>query len=205
MEGFSLRYQAVFLALVMGFLTLSCVRVPPECLPRANCKVTPNLLAQGSYEVVFVATHGSKAGRSTTGKLVLRTSSPDDVSLQTGETVAECEHHRLYGFIEFDFGKIGAPIRIGDTVAPAPNSTDPVYPGVLVIEDLKEKGGVALWVGTVLNLRNDLRTGVLWRDGPGIILLVHCLTPTEFSGTWGAGGIVTDGSGYFCARRKSVN
>jgi len=205
MEGFSLRYRAVFLVLVAGFLTLSCVRVPSECVLRADCKVTSNLLAPGSYEVVFVATQGSKAGHSTTGKLVLRASTLDDVSPRTGETVAESEHHRLYGSIEFDFSEVGAPICIDNTVAPAPNSTDPVYPGVLVHEYSEEKGGVCLWIGTILNLRNDLRTGVIGKDGPGIVLFVHCLTPTEFSGTWGAAGIGTDGSGYFCARRKNLH
>lgn len=200
-----MRYQAVLLVLVVGFLTLSCVRVSSDCVPRPSCKVTSNLLAPGSYEVVFVATHGSKAGHSTTGKLVLRTSTPDDVSPRTGETVAESMHHRLYGSIEFDFGEIGAPICIGDTLVPAPNSTDPVYPGVLLHEDLREKDDVVLTIGTVSNLRDDLRTKSVWLDGPGIALFVHCLTPTEFSGTWGAWGIVTDGSGYFCARRKNVD
>jgi hypothetical protein len=114
-------------------------------------------------------------------------------------------HHRLYGSIEFDFGEIGAPICIGDTLVPAPNSTDPVYPGVLLHEDLREKDDVVLTIGTVSNLRDDLRTKSVWLDGPGIALFVHCLTPTEFSGTWGAWGIVTDGSGYFCARRKNVD
>jgi hypothetical protein len=202
MEGFSLRYQAVLLVLVVGVLILGCVRTPSKCVPRAGCEVRSNLLAPGSYEVVFVATHGSKAGHSTTGKLVLRASTPGDVSPRTGETVAESMHHRLHGSIEFNFEEIGAPICIDHTVAPAPNSPDPVYPGVLVHEDSEEKGGVILTIGTVSNLRDDLRTG-LWRDGPGIVLFVDCLTPTEFSGTWGAWGIVTDGSGYFCARRKS--
>jgi hypothetical protein len=206
MEGFSLRYQAVFSVLVAGFLTLSCVRVSSECVPRPGCKVTSNVLARGSYEVVFVATHGSKAGHSTIGKLVLRTSAPGDVSPRTREPVAESERHRLYGSIEFKFGEIGAPICIGDTLVPAPNSTDPVYPGVLVHEYSEEKGGgVILTIGALSNLRDDLRTGVVWLDDPGVALFVHCLTPTEFSGTWGAWGILTDGSGYFCARRKSTD
>jgi hypothetical protein len=199
-----LRYLAIFLVLVVGFLTLSCLRASSECIPRARCEVTSNLLSPGNYEVLFVATHGSKAGRSTTGKLVLRTSIPGDVSPRTGETVAESEHHRLYGSIEFAFGEIGAPIRIGDPEVPAPDSTDPVYPGVLVFEG-KEKGGVVLTIGTLFNLRDDLCTGLMGMDGPGISLSVNCLTPTEFFGTWGPWGIVTDGSGYFCARRKSVD
>ncbi len=197
-EGSSLRYNPVFPVLVVGFLTLGCVRLSSECMPMANCRVTGNVLSPGSYEVIFVANHGSKAGQNTTGKLVLRTSSPDDVSPRTREAVAESKPHRLYGFIEFDFAEIGAPI-LGDTVAPAPNSTDPVYPGVLVIEDKK---AVTLWVATLLNLRDDLRTGVLPTDGSGIVLYVGCLTPKEFSGTWGPAGIVTDGGGYFCARRR---
>lgn len=200
-----MRHVAVFLGLLLGVVILYCVKASSECIPRANCKVTPSLISPGSYEVVFVATHGSKVGRNATGRLILRTSSPDDVSPRTREPVAESEPHRLYGFIELDFGEIGAPIRIDDTVAPAPNSADPVYPGVLVHEDMGELAAIVITIGTLSNLRDDLRTGVRWKDGPGIALFVHCLTPTEFYGTWGAWGIVVDGSGYFCARRRRTD
>lgn len=205
MEGFFLRYQAVFSVLVAGFLTLSCVSVSSECEPRPGCKVTSNELTPGRYEVVFVANHGSKAGHSIVGKLTLRDSTPGDVSPRTWEPVTESTHHRLYGSIEFNFSEIGAPIRTGAGVEPAPNSTDPVYPGVLVHEDPKEKRTVILTIGTLFNFRDDLRTGLMGTDGSGIVLFVHCLTATEFSGTWGPWGIVKDGSGYFCARRKSVD
>jgi len=164
--------------------------------------VRSELLGAGSYEIVFVATDGTKAGHRTTGKLVLRTSTPDDVSPRTGEKVAERLHHRLYGFIEFDFEEIGAPIFLKHTIVPAPNSTDPAYPGVLLQEDLKEIFGVPiLTVATISNIR----TGLMGFDGPGIGLFIHCLTPTEFTGTWGKWGIRGNGSGYFCARRMNVD
>jgi hypothetical protein len=202
-KGFPLRYQATFSAFVMGLLTLCCANVSSQSVPLTRCEVIPDLLGPGSYEIVLVATGGSKAGRSTTGKLVLRASAPGDVSPRTGEAVSESEHHRLYGSMEFGFDDVGAPIRVNDPVAPAPDSTDPVYPGVLVHED-SNRFGLLLTVGTLSNLRNDLRTGMVWVDGPGIALFVTCLTPTEFSGTWTNWGILENGTGYFYARRKNV-
>jgi hypothetical protein len=199
----SLKYRVFISALVTLFLTLSCAKAPCQYIPKPECDTTSTVLAPGTYEVVFVATHGSKAGHRTTGVLVLRASREGDVSPRTGETVAESRQHRLWGSIEFDFHEIGAPILEHDTIAPPPNSADPVYPGVLLHEDLRDRFRVFLTIGTVSNLRDDLRTGSWWTDGPGIALHIHCLTETEFSGRWDRWGIIGDGRGYFCAKKMN--
>jgi hypothetical protein len=150
----------------------------------------------------LVAKRGTRAGKMVVGKLWLTSTSQSDVSPTTGERPPQTEQLSaipLYGSLEMDLEAVGAPIKRHDANAPDPDSRDPIRPGVLVHlvgwEPKYPENTPVLTIGTVSNLR----TGKIWVDGPGMGLWVHQLGPSGFAGRWDAWGIVSDGSGYFCA------
>jgi hypothetical protein len=103
----------------------------------------------------------------------------------------------LYGATDVALESVGAPM-MGDTIAPGPQSTDPIYPGVRVLiqnwQYDQPKLPIIL-VGTLSNLRN----GQMWLDGGGIGLFVTVNRGSTLGGRWGPWGIMANGSGYFCA------
>ena len=192
----------IVLSSVVAVLACGCASGPCPRPTKPDANVSQ--LLPGSYDIVFLATSGSERGTQTTGKLVLKRTSPTDRSPSTGEPPADFNNDRakqpLYGWIDADLEKVGAPICAmeGEVL---PNSHDPVFPGVIVEvernDDTYPDGTPVLNIGTV---SND-RTVVFATDGCGIGLWVHEIDPNGFSGKWGEYGIIANGRGRFCATR----
>jgi hypothetical protein len=96
--------------------------------------------------------------------------------------------------------QVAAPVGLGDTLIPSPESADPVRPGVLVLMTEDWQSGSrrkqpVLVIGALVNRRDEEG----WVDGPGIALWVRNIDDQGFSGTWGEWGIVPGGQGAFCA------
>jgi len=199
-----MRGLFALLGLVAATIWLGC---KPSILEPASPPAAPghsDIIASGSYDVRFVATQGSRAGSEMTGRLVLKQTpgqarSPELIPPGT-DIFARTP---LYGWFEGDLRTVGAPIVLGDPVAPDPDSRDPIRPGVLVHIRGQSSGSPRampyLTVGTLANLRD----GSMWVDGAGISLRVNAADPTGFDGEWGGYGIVADGSGRYWAKRVS--
>lgn len=174
-------------------------RVAP-CEPTGDTtSASVAVLRPGRYELTLVATAGSEAGHRARGRLWLTTSSAVDRSPRTGQRVPKSDtlESPLYGATDVALDSVGAPM-MGDTIAPTPQSTDPIYPGVRVLiqnwQYDQPKQPVIL-IGTLSNLRN----GQMWLDGGGIGLFVTANRASTFAGRWGPWGRMANGSGYFCA------
>ena len=161
-------------------------------------------LAAGEYGFVITSTVGPTAGKTSEGRLVLRPTAPADRSPRTGQSPRadeDRERRPLYGYLDADLARVGAPLPNGLTAdEPMPNSTDPLFPGVLVHvqKGPGERQQNVLTVATSINARVDLGYGVA--DGPGIFLRVREIAPDGFAGTWAQGGLEEAG-GFFCAKR----
>jgi hypothetical protein len=173
---------------------------PPNCEPaRDTAHASAAMLRPGRYELTLIATGGSDSGHRTRGRLWLTASSAADQSPRTGERVPKSDtvEGPLYGATDVPLSSVGAPM-MDDTIAPKPQSTDPIYPGVRVLiqnwQFDRPKRPVIL-IGTLSNLRN----GRHFSDGGGIGLFVTTNRGSTFSGDWGPWGIMANGSGYFCA------
>jgi hypothetical protein len=105
----------------------------------------------------------------------------------------------LYGAVSLDFSRVGAPVQMepGDTITPAPASTDPIRPGVLVS---RSNGETLVLIGTLNNSRDERN----WVDGAGIGLRVQEISAERFSGIWSGWGIVPSREGFFCAVQAPV-
>lgn len=115
---------------------------------------------------------------------------------------------KLYGSIEIDLERVGAPLCDDDVPI---DSKDPDAPGVLVTqvdwEPEYPPGTPVLLIGTGMNLNPaigivvpegvEVISGAL--DGCGIGLWVQQIDSKGFSGIWDAWGIVHNGTGVFCA------
>lgn len=151
----------------------------------------------------MVAKRGSRKGHETRGMVQLKRTSATDRSPRTGETARDyvLPEIPLYGWTTANLANVGAPLCT-DIHHPAPDSQDPVYPGVLVC--VREgcfagplpEGAPCLAIGTASNPRNG--QGIL--DGCGIGLQVQSVHRGEFVGIWNAYGNRIDGSGHFCLR-----
>src|SRR5690349_18754830 len=106
-----------------------------------------------------------KRGRSTHARTTLahihqlrRSLSADGSGCAQSDTLES----PLYGATDVALTSVGAPM-MADTIAPTPESTDPVYPGVRVLiqnwQNDRPKRPVIL-IGTLSNLRN----GQTWLD-----------------------------------------
>jgi len=128
----------------------------------------------GRYTVRMVATSGEKRGTTADGQM----------ELMPGTSAGGSP---LYGTAELDFASVGAVVP-GD-----PKSTDPLSPGVLVLEG---SSGVMLRVGSEAN-RKDVRRF----DGAYTALQVTQVTDQGFAGTWRSGVGTEQTEGHFCAVR----
>jgi len=141
----------------------------------------------GRYTVRMVATSGAKRGTTAEGQMELMpltsTSGPDSAGGTGGTT------YPFHGTAELDFASVGAVVP-GD-----PKSSDPLSPGVLV---LQRPGGVMLRVGSEAN-RRDVRRF----DGAFTALQVTQVTDQGFAGTWRSGLGTEESEGHFCAVRAS--
>jgi hypothetical protein len=195
----------------LGFLLVctapACVgapesgRVPADCEPARSEAVDAHILdhLEGEYDLVLVATAGSRIGTTAAGTLRLWRTSSTDRSLRTdarpppGDTTL----YTHYGATDVPLLRVGAPIsHERDALEPAPTSQDPVFPGVLL---RREGTSATLLVSTVGNRREEDS----WLDGTGIMLPITFADVAGFSGTWDHYGLLVDGSGYFCARRRA--
>ena len=129
----------------------------------------------GRYTLRMVATSGAKRGSSAEGQMELMTNT------SAGES-------SMNGTAELDFASVGAVVP-GD-----PKSTDPLSPGVLVLEG---SSGVMLRVGSEAN-RKDVRRF----DGAYTALQVTQVTDQGFAGTWRSGLGTQESEGHFCAVRS---
>jgi hypothetical protein len=180
----------------------SALHTTGDCVPTSDSLRTPNhsRVQPGSYVLTLVATHGTRTRAHASGKLWLTTASSDDRSHRTGELADDTRTGAyLYGATQRDFQAVAAPVLTHDSIAPAPESDDPVYPGVLALLNASQQ--TVLLIGTLSNTRR----GPEWVDGEGIGLWVRHLDTERFSGTWSAWGILQNGAGHFCAMAVRVS
>lgn len=165
---------------------------PQACAPAETdtSGVTSAAEIGGEYRVRLVATSGAQRGATTQGRLELmpRDSAYQRLMLPDG-TRDTTFAFPLYGSAEVDFASVGA-VAPGD-----PGSSDPLSPGVLVIE---RPSGVMLRVGSVAN-----RWGMRRFDGAYTALQVQQVTEGGFMGTWRSGVGTEQSGGHFCAVRAS--
>jgi hypothetical protein len=140
----------------------------------------------GEYTVRLIATSGAQRGAAVEGTMELM---PQDSAyrrlvLPDGSRDTTFAFP-LYGTAELDFASVGA-VAPGD-----PKSSDPLSPGVLVIE---RPGGVMLRVGSEAN-----RRGLRRFDGGYTALQVRQVTEEGFAGTWQSGVGTEQSGGHFCA------
>ena len=140
----------------------------------------------GEYTVRLIATSGTKEGATTGGRLALMEQDSAYRSLTRSDgSVDTTFSFPLYGTAEVDFAAIGATAP-GDL-----RSTDPLSPGVLVIQ---RPGGVMLRMGSEAN-----RRGVRRFDGAYTVLQVQQVSKEGFAGTWRSGVGLEESGGHFCA------
>jgi hypothetical protein len=125
-----------------------------------------------------------------------------DVSPRTGEKpVDEFQSTRLFGWMQLDYGAIDLRVT-RERGIPAPDSTDPVSPGVIV-RDRGRPGSVARPILTMNSDANIRRPGQPVRtDGPGFSFSVFAVNGDGFQGAFAGGFLASDPSGYFCARQQ---
>jgi hypothetical protein len=144
----------------------------------------------GEYAVRLIATSGAKRGAAAEGRLQLMAQDSAYRSMERADGSADTTFSfPLYGTAEVDFAAVGATIP-GD-----PGSSDPLSPGVLVIE---RPGGVMLRFGSEAN-----RRGVRRFDGGYTVLQVQQVTDQGFAGTWRSAVGLEESSGHFCAARTT--
>lgn len=100
----------------------------------------------------------------------------------------------LWGYTTLDPERVGIPICEGHV---PPDSEDPVYPGVVLIESSPVDDLPALLSSTMTNHRD----GTLTLDGCGVGLLIEERTPSGWRGKWSEWGILKDGRGTFTIRK----
>ena len=144
----------------------------------------------GEFSVRLIATSGTKEGGSAGGRLALMEQDSAHRSLERSDgSVDTTFTYPLYGSAEVEFAAVGA------TVPGDPGSSDPLSPGVLVIE---RPGGVLLRVGSDAN-----RRGMRRFDGSYTVLEVQQVTEAGFAGTWRSGVGLEQSAGYFCAAKAT--
>ena len=192
------------LPVVLALLVPHAAQRAPDCqaVPDARRAPTDVRLGQGTYRLVMVASHGTRAGRASSGTLALWPSSIRDRSRRrpAERPPADTASAPFYGATSIDFPAIGAPVNVrGDEWVPAPSSRDPLHPGVLVLASATPAGSrfpSMIVIGTVSNRRvADEPVGV---DGEGIYLAFRRQRGDTIAGYWGGYGRRVNGSGYFC-------
>lgn len=173
---------------------------PQECAPvsggvSASSTATP---LPGEYQLRLVATSGAKAGAAAEGTLRLQPQSEAlryRARLEGGLDTAVA--HPLYGSADLDLAAVDA-VSVGSTT-----STDPMQPGVLVVEQHAASAEAApaeivIRLGSEANRRDRQRF-----DGGYMALRVREASPERVAGTWSSGVMTERSAGYFCAVRKN--
>jgi hypothetical protein len=166
------------LMLLIGCGSGSAAQADPQTQACAPVEATGEGVAAdelgGRYTLRMVATSGARRGTTSEGQMELMANSSAGGSPS-------------HGTVDLDFASVGAVVP-GD-----PESSDPLSPGVLVLEG---SGGVMLRVGSEAN-RKDVRRF----DGAYTVLQVIQITDQGFAGTWRSGLGTERSEGHFCAVR----
>jgi hypothetical protein len=160
---------------------------PQACAPveSPDSVLTATQLA-GEYTLRLIATSGEKSGAAVDGRLELMAQDSAYRTMERADgSVDTTFSFPLFGTAEVDFAAVGA------TAPGDPGSSDPLSPGVLVIE---RPGGVMLRLGSEAN-----RRGVRRFDGGYTVLQVQQVTDQGFAGTWRSAVGLEQSSGHFCA------
>lgn len=146
----------------------------------------------GDYTLRLYATHGDSAGRDVAGTLhlVLQADSLREYEMISGP-VSTTMVTPLYGSADVKLSAVGAVTEGGLA------STDPVKPGVAVIERHVDLGvELTLRFGSLSNMR-----GRTVFDGAYMALSAKWGGSDRFGGSWGSGVMASSTQGYFCADR----
>ncbi len=147
---------------------------------------------EGNYTLRLYATRGDSAGKDASGQLMLmaHADSLRELSTQSGLRSTAIVTP-LYGTAAINLGAVGA-VTEGDLA-----STDPMRPGVVVIERHVDLGvELTLRFGSISNTRG--RTSF---DGAYMALSAAWGGSDRFGGSWGSGLMESSTAGYFCADR----
>jgi len=147
----------------------------------------------GDYRLVMVATAGAESSHTVTGELELvphdaeaRYMRRPDGSPEPGVQLP------LYGTTDIALDRVGA-VKLGDL-----GSTDPMRPGVVVLEQRAPQGDsapeITLRLGSLANQRDVTRF-----DGGYTALRVTWVASGRFGGTWQSGVTGPEARGHFCA------
>jgi hypothetical protein len=150
----------------------------------------------GEYRLRFVPTAGPRSGEAVSANLRL---APLADSLQMPPPVLGIQdtttRYPLAGSTDLDPALVGG-VDTGDN-----GSTEPIAPGVLVIErhpGADAPTSIMLRLGALAN-----RRGLQRFDGGYFALTVRRVDPDGFTGTWSSGTARQAAAGYFCAERTS--
>lgn len=169
-----------------------CAPVASELPPESSLENVP-----GEYQLKLVATSGTKTGSVVDGTLKLQPQTGDQrYRLRIMGVPDSSVVHPLYGAADVDLQAVDA-VLVGSI-----SSTDPIAPGVLVIEQ-HERAGQRPRADIVLRLGSEAnRQGRQRVDGGYTALHVREVSPSGFSGSWASGVMRERAAGYFCAVRK---
>jgi hypothetical protein len=179
------------IALLAGCGGASAGQADPQACAPVEAPAT-DLVATGlagQYMVRLIATSGAKEDASADGHLALMEQDSAYRAVERADGSVDTTYSLpLYGTAEVDFASVGATIP-GSTA-----SSDPLSPGVLVIQ---RPGGVMLRLGSEGN-----RRGVRSFDGAYTVLQVQQITDQGFAGTWRSGVGLEESGGHFCAVKE---
>jgi len=150
----------------------------------------------GEYQLTLVATDGAQQSHSVSGELALVEHNDEDRYIRSPDGSPEPGVVvPLYGTTTVALDRVGA-VKLGDL-----ESTDPMKPGVAVMEHRSEQGSslpdIVLRFGSFANQRDITRF-----DGGFTALRVKWIRSGNFGGTWESGVTGPEAKGYFCAVRK---
>jgi hypothetical protein len=165
----------------------------------------------GTYRLTLVEDTPEPGATTVAGSLWLAPTSANDRSPgHPGERPSPGDTVRapLYGSTDVDLYMVNAALQVADLTTesdvplpvPAPNSWDPLHPGVLAFLEREAPAAprqTILLIGTGANRR----AGTPGVDGVGVILRVWQVSASGFQGTWGPYATLRGGAGYFCAVR----
>jgi hypothetical protein len=144
----------------------------------------------GRYALRLIATSGAKEGASADGRLALMEQDSAYRGVERADGSVDTTYSLpLYGTAEAAFASIGA------TIPGSAASSDPLSPGVLVIQRPR---GVMLRLGSEAN-----RRGVRRFDGAYTVLQVQQITDQGFAGIWRSGVGLEESGGHFCAAKPT--
>jgi hypothetical protein len=196
-----MRRSRVILGIVV---LLACRGAAGRASPEKCAPVTADLPLsstsaglEGEYQLRLVATSGAKTGTAVEGTLTLQ-SQPEALRYQTrpGGAPDTTVSHPLYGSTDLDLAAVDA-VSVGSTT-----STDPMQPGVLVVERYSASrqarpATITIRLGSEANRRDRQRF-----DGGYTALRVRQVGPGRLAGSWSSGVTAESAAGYFCATRR---